>query len=300
MKVLNFGSLNLDNVYKTDHFVLAGETISAESVTINAGGKGLNQSIALAKAGSEVYHAGCLGKGGEMLRETLEANGVNTSLLKTVEELQGNAMIQVNKEGENCIILFGGSNRCIDKKQIDETIRGFDYGDFIILQNEVNCLKEIVDSASNYGLRVVLNPSPFDFALNTIDWSKLDWVILNEVEAQNLAEDFLYQEDLDVSDNPALFWEAVHDKWPDLKVVLTLGSHGAWAFTSKEKVFQPAFKVKAVDTTAAGDTFTGYFFASLMQGKPLSECMRLAAKASSIAVCRHGAASSIPEASEVF
>lgn len=300
MKVLNFGSLNLDNVYKTDHFVLAGETITAESVTVHAGGKGLNQSIALARAGAEVYHAGCLGLGGQMLRETLMSDGVDTSLIRDVQELQGNAIIQVNNEGENCIILFGGSNRCINKKQIDETIRRFDNGDYIILQNEVNCLKEIIDSASNYGLKIVLNPSPFDFALNTINWSKLDWVILNEGEAQHLMEDFLYVDNIVVAEKPKVFWEAAHDKWPDLKIVLTLGSHGAWAFTQREEVFQPSFKVNAVDTTAAGDTFTGYFFASLMQGKPLSECMRLAAKASSLAVCRRGAASSIPHASEVF
>lgn len=300
MKVINFGSLNLDNVYKTDHFVLAGETITADSVIVNAGGKGLNQSIALSRAGAEVYHAGCLGKGGQMLRETLKSNGVDTSLIKDVDELQGNAIIQVNNEGENCIILFGGSNRCITKKQIDETIRKFDNGDYIILQNEVNCLKEIVDTASNNGLKIVLNPSPFDFALNSINWSKLDWIIINEVEAQHLMEEFLYQEDVVVAENPKLFWEAAHDKWPDLKIVLTLGPHGAWAFTPREEVFQPSFKVTPVDTTAAGDTFLGYFFASLMQDKPLTECMRLATKASSIAVCRQGAASSIPLKSEVF
>ncbi|MCR5760437.1 MAG: ribokinase [Sphaerochaetaceae bacterium] len=299
MKVLNFGSLNLDNVYKTDHFVSAGETLTADSVTVNAGGKGLNQSIALSRAGADVYHAGCLGKGGQMLKDTLESNGVNTSMLKEVDQLQGNAIIQVNKEGENCILLFGGSNRCITKQQINETMRRFDSGDYIILQNEVNCLNEIVDSASSFGLKIVLNPSPFDFALNSVDWSKLDWIILNEVEAQRLMEDFLYQDNINISENPKLFWEAAHDKWPDLKIVLTLGSHGAWAFTTREEIFQEAFKVKPVDTTAAGDTFTGYFFASLIKGKSIKECMRLAAKASSIAVCRQGAASSIPRAEEV-
>ena len=116
MRVLNIGSLNLDYVYQVDHFVQPGETLNADSQMVNPGGKGLNQSVALSRAGAEVWHAGCLGKGGEGLRTLLEQNGVNTRWLLPVSELQGNAVIQVNAQGQNCILLFGGSNRCLTAK----------------------------------------------------------------------------------------------------------------------------------------------------------------------------------------
>ena len=135
MKVLNIGSLNLDHVYQVDHFVQPGETLSADASAINPGGKGLNQSIALARAGACVFHAGCLGTGGGSLKALLEENGVNTSWLKQVEELQGNAMIQVNKTGENCIILFGGSNQCITQRQVRETLSHFAEGDSELLKS---------------------------------------------------------------------------------------------------------------------------------------------------------------------
>ena len=135
MRVLNFGSLNLDYVYQVGHFVQPGETLSAVSQTVNPGGKGLNQSIALAKAGAEVCHAGCIGTDGENLRELLKENGVNTEYLREVPALQGNAVIQVNPEGQNCILLFGGSNQCITEEQIDQTIKNFAPGDWLVLQN---------------------------------------------------------------------------------------------------------------------------------------------------------------------
>ena len=108
MKVLNFGSLNLDYVYQVDHFTKPGETQSAFSQTVNPGGKGLNQSIALKKAGIDVYHAGCVGKGGQMLKDLLEKSGVKTEYLYPCDEIQGNAVIQVDPKGQNSILLFGG------------------------------------------------------------------------------------------------------------------------------------------------------------------------------------------------
>ena len=147
MKVLNIGSLNLDYVYRVDHFVQPGETLSAVSQTVNPGGKGLNQSIALARAGAEVYHAGCIGSGGESLKKLLQENGVDTAYLFPTDELQGNAVIQVVPSGENCILLFGGSNQCITSGQIEKTLEAFSAGDWLILQNEVNDLPMIVEKA---------------------------------------------------------------------------------------------------------------------------------------------------------
>ena len=172
MKALNFGSLNLDYVYQVEHFVQPGETLSAMSQAVNPGGKGLNQSIALAKAGAEVSHAGCLGLGGEVLGELLQKNGVDTGYLHFTDSIQGNAVIQVNAEGQNCILLFGGSNQCVTDTQVTETLAHFAAGDYLVLQNEINDLPLIVDEAYRRGMRIVLNPSPYNEKLRAVDFGK--------------------------------------------------------------------------------------------------------------------------------
>ena len=289
MKALNFGSLNLDYVYNVPHFVQPGETLSAASQSVFPGGKGLNQSVAFAKASAVIYHAGCVGQGGAMLEQVLKESGVNVDYLAAVKELQGNAVIQVNPEGQNCILLFGGSNQCITEAQIEATFSHFDAGDYLILQNELNSLSKIVDAGYARGMRIVLNPSPYNEIINSVDLSKISWLLLNEVEAEQLSG----------SDDPEEAWKKIHQNYPELSVLITLGSQGSMAFSGSETVHQDAFPVKAVDTTAAGDTFTGYFVTGLMENLPLAECLRRASMASSISVTRPGAASSIPTKEEV-
>ena len=119
MKILNFGSLNIDKVYQVDNFVRAGETISSKNLNFFCGGKGLNQSIALAKAGADVWHAGCIGNDGQMLSDALQNSQVRLDFLKTLDMPTGHALIQVSQTGQNCIILFGGANQAISKEQID-------------------------------------------------------------------------------------------------------------------------------------------------------------------------------------
>ena len=164
MKILNFGSLNLDYVYEVEHFVQPGETLSAASQTVKAGGKGLNQSIALRRAGAEVWHAGCMGTGGETLVERLQKDGVHTDYIRPVPTLQGNAVIQVNTQGENCILLFGGSNQCVTEAQIDETISAFAPGDWLLLQNEISNLPFIVEASQTFSYFFV-SPSTVTVAL---------------------------------------------------------------------------------------------------------------------------------------
>ena len=293
MKVLNFGSLNLDYVYRVEHFVQPGETLSATSQTVNPGGKGLNQSIALARAGAEVYHAGCLGVGGESLGKLLRENGVDTSYLFPTDELQGNAVIQVEPSGQNCILLFGGSNQCITSGQVDKTLAAFSEGDYLVLQNEVNDLPMIVEKAWERGMKIVLNPSPYNEKLSAVDFGKLSWLLVNEVEAAQLAG----------SDDPEEAWRLLHEAYPKLSVLITLGSAGSVAYRVEngevETARQEAFRVRAVDTTAAGDTFTGFFIGALLENKPLPECMRRASMASALGVTRPGAAGSIPTKAEV-
>ena len=293
MRVLNFGSLNLDYVYTVDHFVRPGETISSTSRTIKHGGKGLNQSVALARAGADVAHAGCIGEGGESLKEMLEKEGVDVSALIRTEEMQGHTVIQVNPDGENCIILYGGSNQRITAEQIGRTLEEYSAGDWLVLQNEINLLPEIVEAAFRRGMRIVLNPSPYNEKLEKVDFHKLSWLLVNEIEAEQITG----------SGDPDKAWQILHERYPGLSVLITLGKRGsvAYAMTKNgtEKVSQEAMKVKAVDTTAAGDTFTGYFVAGLMKGEPLKACMEEATKASAISVTRPGAADSIPTRGEM-
>ncbi len=289
MRVLNFGSLNLDHVYRVGHFVRPGETLSAFSQKVLPGGKGLNQSVALSKAGARVYHAGCLGEGGKMLEKLLSECGIDTRFLRHVDEIQGNAAIQVDDEGQNCILLFGGSNRCVTKEQVDATLTFFTEGDFLILQNEINLLPLIVDRAYERGMTIVLNPSPCDESLNDVDFHKIRWLIVNEVEAEQLAGSMV----------PEKAWGFLHEKYPQLNLVVTLGSEGSAAFSDSGTVFQEAYSVHAVDTTAAGDAFTGYFVAGLSEGLRLEDCMERASMAAAISVTREGAAPSIPRRSEV-
>ena len=293
MKLLNFGSLNLDYVYRVERFVRPGETLSAASQTVNAGGKGLNQSIALRRAGAAVYHAGCLGAGGESLGALLRENGVDTTYLRPVEALQGNAVIQVAPSGENCILLYGGSNQCVTAEQIDATLEHFSAGDWLLLQNEVNLLPLLVDKARARGLRIALNPSPCDEKIAAVDLGKLDWLLVNEVEAEQLTGER----------EPEAAWRKLHEQYPALSLLLTLGAAGSMAWRvaagSVETARQEAFRVEAVDTTAAGDTYTGYFLAALLEGRPLAACMRRAGMASALSVTRPGAAPSIPVRDEV-
>ena len=293
MKVLNFGSLNLDYVYRVEHFVQPGETLSASSQAVNPGGKGLNQSIALARAGAEIYHAGCLGVGGEGLGKLLRENGVDTTYLFPTDELQGNAVIQVDQSGQNCILLFGGSNQCITSGQVDKTLAAFSAGDYLVLQNEVNDLPMIVEKAWERGMKIVLNPSPYNEKLSAVDFGKLSWLLVNEVEAAQLSG----------SEDPEEAWRVLHEAYPHLSVLITLGSAGSVAYRVEngevETARQEAFRVRAVDTTAAGDTFTGFFIGALLEDKPLQECMRRASMASALGVTRPGAAGSIPTRDEV-
>lgn len=293
MKILNFGSLNVDYVYSVDYFVRAGETLKANAREVIPGGKGLNQSVALARAGADVSHAGCIGAEGAFLRDLLNANGVDTTWLMSIDGMQGHTIIQVDRKGENCILLYGGTNRRIGEAQIDETLAHFGPGDWLVLQNEVNLLPRIVDTAHARGMRIVLNPSPYDEGLKAVDFGKLSWLLVNEVEACQCSD----------SDQPEQAWDVLHAKYPNLSVLITLGSAGSVAHRVTpqgiETVRQQAFKADAVDTTAAGDTFTGYFIGGLAEGHPLAEAMRRASMASAISVTRLGAAVSIPKRDEV-
>ncbi len=289
MKILNFGSLNLDYVYQVDHMVSPGETLASLELETFCGGKGLNQSIALAKAGANVYHAGCIGEDGQILQKALAEAGVKTDYIKTLPGKTGHAIIQVDKSGQNCILLYGGANRAVTEDYIEEVLGHFEKGDLLLLQNEINLLHLIIDKAYAKGMEIILNPSPYDDNLKTCDFSKISMFLLNEVEGEQITG----------KKEPAAILQELERLYPDTKVVLTLGGDGSCYRDGKTECRQAIYPVEVVDTTAAGDTFTGYFIAAMMEGKSVEQCLDLASKASSIAVGRKGAAPSIPQRSEV-
>ena len=289
MKILNFGSLNLDYVYSVDHFVAEGETLASTVRNTFCGGKGLNQSVALARAGAETYHAGCIGPEGDMLTDMLASAGVDTRYVRRVDTPTGHAIIQVDPRGRNCILLFGGANRCNDPAFVDEVLADFDAGDWLVLQNEISSLPYLIASAKAKGMVVVLNPSPFDLSLVAAGLDQVDYILLNETEGKQLTG----------YDAPANILNAVRATYPSLKVVLTLGKDGCIYDDGVQRLAHGIYPVTAVDTTAAGDTFTGFFIGAVSAGACPADAIRTASAASAIAVSRPGAAPSVPTANEV-
>ena len=291
MKVLSFGSLNIDYVYKVPHFVAGGETLASESMQIFSGGKGLNQSIALARAGLEVFHAGAIGPDGSFLLDELRSAGVDVTGVELKEEIRtGHAIIQNDNAGDNCILLFGGANREITRNQIDRTLSQFTQGDALVIQNEISELAYLVKKARDTGMYIVMNPSPMEDYLTDLV-PQVDLLILNEIEASQIIGGDMSPEELGKS---------LHDLYPSLTVVLTIGEHGSIFISGETVIRESAVKVEAVDTTAAGDTFTGYFLAGYLTKNDPAWAMKLAAAAAAIAVTRPGASPSIPEKSEVI
>lgn len=290
MKILNFGSLNLDLVYQMPHFIRAGETLSSTAFNKNVGGKGLNQSVALAKAGAEIYHAGMIGEDGEMLRAFLADNGVDTRFVRTIDQPSGHAVIQVEPAGNNCIFLYGGANQCITEAFIQEALEPFGEGDFLVLQNEINLIDKIIEAAYAKGMQVVLNPSPIADNLKDLPLEKISWFILNEIEGGELSGET----------DPDKILDKLTQLYPHAQIVLTLGGDGSVYCGKGQRIRQQVYKVQAVDTTAAGDTFTGFFFAAVADGVEPAEALKRASKASSISVTRPGAAASIPTLKEVL
>ncbi len=289
MKMLNFGSVNLDYVYHLNHFVQPGETILSHQRETNCGGKGLNQSIALAKTGLLVYHAGISGYDGALLREYLQQNHVDITFLKEIPELSGHTIIQVTPQGENCIILYPGANAKVDHSHIDFVLSHFEKGDICLIQNEISCIDYLIEQASKKELTIVFNPSPYTPELSTYPLNKVSYLILNEIEGEQITG----------QSSSAQILSTLQQQYPQLKIILTLGESGAIYQDSCQQIKQPIFSTNTVDTTAAGDTFTGYFIYSIQKGLSPKDGLILASAAAAIAVSRSGAACSIPSLKEV-
>lgn len=293
MNIYNFGSINIDYVYKVNHFVKPGETLACSSVTSFAGGKGYNQTIALARAGASVKHIGTIGSDGRGMVETLTQEGVDVSNIAVVPDLQtGHAIIQVVPDGQNSIIVAAGANFATGREFVEKALKTASSKDFLLVQNETSCVAEAIEIARQQNVKVALNPSPMDKKILELPLDKVDCFLVNEEEAFSLSG---------FKDAPESVLGKLHLQFPDACVIMTLGSDGVIAIEPTGAVSRAdAYKVNAVDTTAAGDTFTGYFLASVTNGESVKEALEIASAAAAISVTRPGASPSIPYKKEVL
>jgi len=289
MKVLNVGSLNVDYVYEVDHLIRPEETMAVRSRSVFAGGKGLNQSVALKNAGADVYHAGIIGSDGGTLLQTLEEYGINSRFVERAGVPGGHAVIQVDKNGGKCILYFCGTNRMLNEGFIANALSFFDEEDWVVLQNETNGIALIIEAAHSRGMRVVFNPTPCDKSIISLPLRLVDYLVINRVEGEAISG----------TPNESKMIETIAEKYPGMKIALTLGGDGSCYFDGERTYYQPALSKTIKDTTAAGDAYLGYFVHGVMQNHPPEEILLRATKAAAITVSRLGAAQSIPFAWEV-
>ncbi|MGI9544430.1 MAG: ribokinase [Cyclobacteriaceae bacterium] len=289
MKILNFGSVNIDYVYEVPHFVQAGETLPSTKLQTFIGGKGCNQSVALARSGMQVYHAGCIGEDGIWIKKQLDTWGVNTSLLRVAETVTGHAIIQVSPSGENAIVLHGGANHSVTSDQIDQTLAVFEKGDILLLQNEINSIPDIISKASAKQMTIFFNPAPMTKEVLQYPLDKIDTFIVNAIEGKGLTG----------MAEPEEILRDMNTKYPDAATILTLGAKGA--ISDKAGILQKvkALNVTPVDTTAAGDTFIGYFLGEWASTGLVEEALDLANRAAAKCVVKKGGATSIPDRDEL-
>ena len=285
MSIINFGSINIDHVYQVEHFVQPGETLSTRGYSKGLGGKGLNQSVALQRAGATVIHAGCIGADDVWLKAQLNELQLNLEAIHEVGAATGHALIQVNDAGENCILLYAGANHGLTEAIIDEALTH--EAEWVLLQNETNLVQSMIEKSHAVGKRIAFNPAPCHAGLAALPLHLIDTLVVNEIEAEQLTG----LSDLDA----ALTALRARVK----NVVLTLGGDGVRYSGEAGEFGVAAHKVEVVDTTAAGDTFIGYYLAGLIAGLEVQASLRQATQAAAITVTRLGASSTIPFASEL-
>ena len=291
MKVLCFGSLNMDMVFTVPHFVRAGETLSSSSMKKSPGGKGANQAAALAKAGCRTYMAGKIGEDGRFITSALQGYGADVSNVIISDCPTGQAIIQLSDEGQNAIILLAGGNKEIREEEADAVLDQFVEGDWIVLQNEICLVGYIMRKAHEKGMRVCINPAPFDESVRSLPLEMADLIVVNEIEGAGLAGISGTFEDV---------IRRISSLYPEQDVIMTVGPEGAYYSGKAGFIHQSAIDYPVADTTAAGDTFIGYYLASVSAGLDVREALYYASKASGIAVSRLGAMESIPDREEVF
>lgn len=285
MTIYNLGSINIDMVYRVPRLPDPGETLAAKDYKQGLGGKGANMSVAAARAAAHVRHIGAVGKDGSWAVERLLEYGVDTTHIAEHSEATGHAIINVDDAGENAIVLWAGANNLIDNDQIGRALAEANTGDTLMMQNETSGQLVAAKMASELGMNVVYAAAPFDADAVKLLIPYIDLLVLNEVEAQQL--------------------EAAIGQSPERlsigNIIVTLGGDGCRWYSNLIKLVSefPAIKVDPIDTTGAGDTFTGYVVAALDRGMVMEQAIRLATQAGALMVTRLGTADVIPDLKEI-
>lgn len=289
MRVLSFGSINIDHIYFVGDFPKPGETLTANNYHKVLGGKGLNQTIALFNAGQEVIHGGQVGTDGDEILQYFKANGIQEKIFKSVNDTTGHAIINVNESGENNIVLFPGANKALDISYIDSVFEGFTEKDALVIQNEINSLDYIIKKAHDLGMIIFFNPAPFDQSIHNLKLDMVDYLIVNEHEAMGITSTTTVESAI----------QYFLDSKPSYKVIVTLGEKGSVYIDDGEANYFGTYKVDPIDTTAAGDTFIGYLVSAILKKQTIEDSIIIASKAAAITVSKKGSSVSIPTLSEV-
>ena len=283
MTVFNLGSINIDLVYTVPHFPAPGETLTTLDYQRMLGGKGTNQSIALARAGSIVMHIGAAHAEDGWIRDEMQAAGVDISAIQTPDTATGHAVVSVSRDGENQILLWPGANHAIDMTAAIGALDSAGEGDWALLQNETCGADDFVGAARARGLKIAYSAAPFDAEVTARLLPHTDLLVVNEVEAAALA---------DMLGTPTQAAGIPH-------LVITKGRDGAEYHGADGMIRQPSFPVSPVDTTGAGDCFLGYLLAGVAPGGDMASSLRLASAAAALQVTRNGAAAAIPTRRDV-
>ena len=291
MHILNFGSINIDIAFSVDHIVKPGETLASNHLKRSTGGKGANQSVAVARSGQhEVYHVGKIGEDGRWIKDVLADLGVRVDYITVGDTPTGQALIQVASDGENAIVLYGGSNLTFSETEIDAVLDQFPSDTIVMLQNEINGISYIMEAAHERKMTICFNPAPFDQSVLDLPLSYVSVFVLNEIEAEGLSH---------LSD-PHHAMEFLTHQYPEAEILITLGATGVrYGKGASVRESFGTWKVPVIDTTAAGDTFIGCFIARRAQGDTVQSALETASKAAGIAVMHPGAMESIPQADKL-
>ena len=284
MKILNFGSINKDFFYSVNDFVRPGETISSNEYDIMIGGKGLNQSVGISKAGVKVYHAGIINKDDTFIIDKLKSWKINCDNILLSDNPTGHAIIQVNKKGENSIIIHGGANHDFNLKSIKSILSKFETGDILLLQNEINNIEEIIDRAHYKKMKIIFNPAPFNNDILKYDLNKINTLMLNQSEGEGLSNEKI----------PDKILKVLNNNFKNTEIILTLGEKGSLYSYKDELIKIRAHDVKTVDTTGAGDTFIGYYVAGFASKMNKKDNLNRASEAAALTTIKLGGAESIP------
>lgn len=297
-KVTVLGSLNVDTILRIPRLSQPGETLKMDDIGVAGGGKGANQAISAARSKSHVTFIGGVGNDvqGEMMLKLLKEDGININNVAKLNEGTGQAFILLQESGENSIVIYGGANQAIKTTVIQNAMNDIKDSDFLVAQFEtpLEVTNEAFKLARELNVKTILNPAPATDILDELK-KNIDLIIPNETEAELLTGIKVVDEDTCRQAADKLIDQGINN------VIITLGKQGAY-YKTKDCVCElvPAFKVKAIDTTAAGDTFIGALVSKLDTSfSNLREAIIYASKASSLAVQRLGAIPSIPYKDDV-